>query len=104
MNNNFIGVKQFDELVSVINDKSLKLCGIDTELAQEIESQTSYSRESYKVAFETLAKHVRGWAEAHNDGSLLFSLVMESNEDLENDEDAFALIQHGLSKQEMERN
>ncbi|WP_413381261.1 hypothetical protein [Alkalihalobacillus sp. 1P02AB] len=99
--NGFIGVKEFEQMVSVIHGKANEFLGMDEATAKGFQSEitSAYSTETYKQAFETLAKHVRGWAEYHDDGSLLMSLVMESNEDLEDkNEDAFVLIEQALTK------
>ncbi|WP_273129962.1 hypothetical protein [Bacillus weihaiensis] len=87
--NEYIGVKEFDLFNEAVHGRVSELLG-------EGEPETFHALEDYKSAFETLAKHIRGWAEAHNDGSLLLSLVMESAKD--DNEDAFFLIQNALSK------
>ncbi|MGG3925658.1 hypothetical protein ABET51_06625 [Metabacillus fastidiosus] len=90
-NGEFIGVKHFDELASVIHGRVTEFVG-----EEPIDYEVEYSLENYKSAFETLAKHVRGYAEAHDDGSLLWSIMMESTQDA--DEESFLLIQQALSK------
>lgn len=93
MNNEFIGVKHFDELVSVVN-------GRVSELVENHHIEESYSLESYKSAFEMLAKCIRGYAEAHDNGSLLLSIVMNASKG--EDENTFMLIQNELAGEAVE--
>ncbi|MCI1590404.1 hypothetical protein [Heyndrickxia oleronia] len=90
-NNEYIGVEHFDMLVGSVHERASEILG-----GGQINIEELFPLETYKSAFETLAKHVRGYAEAHDDGSLLFSMVMESSDC--GDEDAFFLIEQALSK------
>ncbi|KHF40727.1 hypothetical protein [Halalkalibacter okhensis] len=92
----FIGVSDVMGMASAVNGKANEFVNGDA-----ISIEDSYSPESYKLAFETLAKHVVGYATAHDNGSLLLSLIMEATElDDETDEglDAFVLIEQALTK------
>lgn len=59
-NGEFIGVKHFDELVSAIHGRVSEFVGESNDYEEE------FLLENYKSEFEALAKHVRGFAEAHD--------------------------------------
>jgi hypothetical protein len=83
-------------MASAVNGKANEFVNGDL-----ISIEEEFHPDSYKLAFETLAKHVVGYATAHDNGSLLFSLIMEATElDDETDEglDAFILIEQALTR------
>jgi hypothetical protein len=92
-NNEFMGVEHFDLLQEAIHGRVTELLGGTPECTED-----DFTPEQYKLAFKTMAKHVRGFAESTNDGSLLMQVVMQSNNDLEESEDVSFLIERALSK------
>ncbi|WP_100408465.1 hypothetical protein [Bacillus solitudinis] len=93
-NNEFIGVNHVSKLTEAVSNKASEFIG------EEVPVNEEYSKETYKLAFETLAKHVVGYAEANDNGSLLLNIIMESTEldDTEEGLDAFMLIEQAMSE------
>ncbi|MGN7942008.1 hypothetical protein [Metabacillus sp. 22489] len=93
-NNGNIGVNEFDLLVGGVKEKALEFTGKPVE-----QLFVDCTKDDYKLAFELLAKHVRGWADTNNEGSLLMNIVMEAAEEISDDQiESFMLIESALCK------